>query len=364
MRVFLCKVASTSFENAQWGALVVIRLAGHVVFSLAALLLAGLGSMALGYQFGVMPGAVAIAALIVATAAAVWLWFGRRRLAGTGALVAIFVALAVWWGGIAPRNDRDWAADVAHGVTATIDGDILTLRNVRNFDWRTEHDGVARWETRTYRLSDLDSLDVFTSVWDSPAIAHTLVSFGFRDGQHLVFSAEIRRERGEEFSSIGGFFKQYEMVLIAADERDIVRLRTNYRKEDVSLFPVDADDSFRRALLLSYLEYGNRLAARPEWYETIRGNCTTVVYRLARTLAPGASLDWRILFSGYLPDYLYDHGYITTTLPLDEVKKRARISAIGQQAPAHEDFSAAIRSGPVATLRPAAATTTGAAKGP
>jgi len=345
---------------------VVIRLAGHMVFCLAALLLAGLGSMALGYQFGaVVQAAIAIAVLILATALALWLWFWRRRLAGAGALAVVFAVLAVWWGSIAPSNDRDWAADVARGVTATIDGDILTLHNVRNFDWRTADDAVERWETRTYRLSGLDSLDVFTSVWDSPAIAHTLVSFGFRDGRHLVFSAEIRRERGEEFSSIGGFFKQYEMVLIAADERDIVRLRTNFRKEDVSLFPVDADDRFRRALLLSYLDYGNTLAVRPAWYETIFSNCTTVVYRLARTLAPGASLDWRILFSGYLPDYLYDHGYIATSLPLVEVKKRARISAIGQSTPDSDDFSAAIRSGPVATLRPsAAAAATGTVKQP
>lgn len=331
-----------------------IRIAGHIVFCLAALVLAGLGAIALGYQLARTLAIVASAALIAAMAGAVWLWFGYRRRAGAGAFLAIFAVLAVWWGSIAPSNDRPWAADVAHGVTSTIDGDVLTLRNVRNFDWRTENDGEARWETRTYKLSDLESLDVFTSVWDNPAIAHTLVSFGFRDGQRLVFSAEIRRELGEEFSSIGGFFKQFEMVLIAADERDIVQLRTNFRNEAVSLFPVDADDKFRRALLLSYLDYGNRLASQPEWYETIFSNCTTVVYRLASVLAPGARLDWRILFSGYLPDYLYDHGYITNALPLAEVKQRAQISGIAKKTPADADFSAAIRSGPVATLEPQA----------
>lgn len=338
--------------------LVVIRVAGHLLFCLVALLVAGLGSMALGYLLEGARAVLAIATLDVAIAGALGLWFFRRRLAGAGALLIVFAALALWWGGVTPRNDRDWAPDVAHGVTAEIDGDVITLRNVRNFDWRTENEGLARWETRVYRLSELESLDVFTSVWDSPAIAHTLVSFGFSGGRHLVFSAEIRREKGEEFSSIGGFFKQFEMVLIAADERDIVRLRTNFRKEDVSLFPVDADAKFRRALLLSYLEYGNHLATHPEWYETIRSNCTTVVYRLARTLAPGAGLDWRILFSGYLPDYLYDHGYIARVLPLAEVKQRARISAIGLRTAPEADYSAAIRSGPVATLEPPAAAPT------
>lgn len=331
------------------------KLAGHGLFCVAALILTGLGAMALGYQLAPWAAVIAIAVLVAAMAGAVWLWFCRRKRAGAGAWMVIFAVLALWWGSILPRNDRDWAPDVAHGVTAEISGDTITLHNVRNFDWRTEHDGEPRWETRVYNISDLEKLDVFTSVWASPAIAHTLVSFGFRDGRHLVFSAEIRRQRGEEFSSIGGFFKEFEMVLIAADERDIVRLRTNLRKEDVSLFPVDADDKFRRALLMSYLEYGNELAVKPAWYETIRSNCTTVVYRLAKTLAPGSSLDWRILLSGYLPDYLYDHGYITTHLPLDEVRRRAKISAIALQTPADADFSAAIRASAVTTLQPGVA---------
>lgn len=335
---------------------VVVRVAVNLLFCFVALLLTALGSTALGYQLGGVAAGLAIIVLFVAMAGVVWLWFGWRRLGGVAALLAVFAVLAVWWGGIAPSNDRNWAPDVARGVTADRVGDVITLRNVRNFDWRTEDEGTPRWETRVYNLSELRSLDVFTSVWDSPAIAHTLVSFGFAGGRHLVFSAEIRREIGEKFSSIGGFFKQFEMVLIAADERDIVRLRTNFRKEDVSLFPVDADANFMRALLLSYLEYGNGLAERPEWYETIWSNCTTVVYRLARTLVPGASLDWRILLSGYLPDYLYDHGFIDNRLPLAEVKQRARISAIGQDTSPEADYSTAIRSGPVAALRPAADT--------
>lgn len=332
----------------------IIRAIAHLVFCLAALILAGLGGMALSYQILAPWTWAAIIALLAAMVVVLTLWFTRRRLVAMAGWLAIFVALALWWGSIRPSNDRDWAADVAHGVVAEVRGDDITVKSVRNFAWRTEHEGEPRWETRHYRFSDLRSLDVFTSVWDSPAIAHTLVSFGFADGQRLVFSAEIRRQRGEEFSSIGGFFKEFEMVLIAADERDIVKLRTNYRKEQVSLFPVDADDRFRRALLTSYLNYGNELAIHPAWYETIWANCTTVVYRLARTLVPGATLDWRILFSGYLPDYLYDHGFITTQLPLDEVKRRAKISALAQSLPDGADFSSGIRAGEVASLQPGA----------
>ncbi|MFC0284296.1 DUF4105 domain-containing protein [Camelimonas abortus] len=332
----------------------IIRLLGDFLVCLVTLAFLALGSMALAYQLPAPMAVAAVAVLAAATAGALWLWFRRRRLAASVAWLVVFAVMATWWESIEPSLDRDWAPDVARGVVADIDGDDITLMNVRNFRWRDGHEGAARWEKHHYRFSDLASLDVFTSVWDSPAIAHTLVSFGFRDGRHLVFSAEIRREVGEEFSSVGGFFKQFEMVLVAATEEDIIRLRTNFRKEDVSLFPVDANDRFRRELLRSYLEYANRLAATPVWYQTIRTNCTTVAYRLAAALVPGAALDWRILFSGYLPDYLYDHGYITTRLPLEEVKKRARITAIAQGVPEGADFSAAIRSGPVATLQPKA----------
>ncbi|WP_245513376.1 DUF4105 domain-containing protein [Enterovirga rhinocerotis] len=285
-----------------------------------------------------MAGAAAVAMAIVALA-----W--TRRLAALLVLVACLAAAAVWWASILPSNDRDWAPDVAHGVTGTIDGTSVVLHHVRDFAWRTETDADIRWVTRRYDLDDLRSVDLLTSVWDNPAIAHTLLSFGFADGRHVVFSAEIRRKRHEAFSAIGGFFKRFELVLIAAEERDIVRLRTTIRREDVSLFPLRVPPDAARRLFRSYIDRANELATRPEFYQTVTTNCTTVVVRLAQEAGRGIPLDWRILLSGYLPDYLSDHGAIASDRPLDEIKASAKISPLARRETAGDDFSRLIRSG-------------------
>ncbi len=271
---------------------------------------------------------------------------GRRPLfAGALFLVAAF-AVSNWWTNIEPRNDRDWAPDVAHGVTAAITGSHVTLYNLRNFHWRTAEDFDPVWQTEQYDLASIQSVDLINSVWSNPAIAHTLVSFGFADGRHVVFSAEIRKERHEAFSEIGGFFKEFELVLIAAEESDIVRLRTNVRRETVSLYPLRLSPQVARMLFLSYLEKANALAAQPEFYQTIMTNCTTIVFKLARLIDPGIPLDWRIVVSGYLPDYLYDRHLIRTDLPISEVKRQAEISTRAQAAPTSGDYSTIIRTQP------------------
>ncbi len=265
----------------------------------------------------------------------------RRRMAlALGGAILAGAVVALWWGSIRPSDSRDWAPEVAHGVTGALEGDTVVLHNVRNFDWRTETDFTERWETRRYALADLVSVDLFSSVWASPAIAHTLIGFGFRDGSRVVFSVEIRKEKGEAFSEVGGFFKAFELVLVAADENDIVRLRTDARGETVSLFPLKVSPEQARALFLSYVALGNHLARQPEFYQTVTSNCTTIIYRLARIVDSRVPLDWRILVSGYLPDYLYELGLIRTDLPLEEVRRRAVIHrAPGDDAP----FSSAIR---------------------
>lgn len=262
-------------------------------------------------------------AIAVATAIPV-LTRGRPRLR-LCAFIAALAVVALWWSSIRPSNNRDWAPDVAHGVTAEIQGSRLVVRNVRDFEWRTRQDFEPRWRTEVYHLDDLVSADLISSVWANPAIAHTLISFGFSDGRHLVFSAEIRRERHEVFSEVGGFFKEFELVLIAAEERDIVRLRTDVRGETVSRFSLRVAPEQARSLLVSYLEAGNALTRKPRFYQTITTNCTTVIFRLARLVQPGIPADWRILVSGYLPDYLYQHSMIRTDIPLDDVKRQAVI---------------------------------------
>jgi hypothetical protein len=307
------------------------------------LIAAALVGMALRYQLDgfarwswiFVAGATALAALALRAT-------GRRGASRAFLLALVAVALG-WWLTIRPSGDRDWAPDVAHGVTARIEGQTAILENVRNFDWRSEQHFTPHWETRRYDIGALSSVDLATSTWGNPAIAHTLISFGFSDGAFLTFSAEIRRERHESFSEIGGFFKKFELVMIAADEADILRLRTNMRREDVALYRLDLTASQRRALFLTYLDKANQLAAQPAFYHTITANCTTIIFQLARVVEPGIPMDWRILLSGYLPDYLHDHGVTGAGLPLEEVRTDARISAKAQQADPAIPYSNAIR---------------------
>ncbi|NEX45081.1 Lnb N-terminal periplasmic domain-containing protein [Pseudotabrizicola algicola] len=274
---------------------------------------------------------------------AVWAALKRRWgliWAGMGAVLAGFV---LWWVMQIPRDDRTWAADVRHGVTGEIDGSRVTLRNVRNFRWQDADTAEENWEVRVVDAARITSLDMFTSVWDSPLIAHVLVSFGFDDGQRIVFSGEIRREKGEVYSALGGFFRRYELVMIAADERDIVHLRTDARGERVSLFPVSLEPEVRKQLFMNFVNRANELAAEPEWYHTIWANCTTVPFRLVKTIAPSVALDWRVLASGYLPAYLHELGVLPPDMPLPDILQRSVLPKSGPEAVSGPAYSESLR---------------------
>lgn len=320
-----------------------------ILLGAVTVLAAALAITAIGFQIAAPAGWFWRAAVAAAGAAIIGIGWRRPRAGWAGLAAALFIGVAWWWS-IAPSNDRDWAPDVAYGVTGDIVGDAVVLHHVRNFAWVSDTDFTPRWETRRYALDRLTSVDLVSSVWASPAIAHTLISFGFADDQtkglrHVVFSAEVRRERNEAFSEVGGFFKEFELVMIAADENDILRLRTNIRREDVTLLPLRLSKAQARALFMAYLNRANRLARQPEWYQTITTNCTTVIFELARIVDSRLPLDWRILVSGYLPGYLYDLGIIRTDIPLAAVLRQAAISAKAQAAPASADYSRAIRDG-------------------
>lgn len=269
---------------------------------------------------------------------------GQVALAVTVFAVAQLL-LALWWHRIRPSNARRWADEVAELLHGEVDGDTVTLTHVRNFSWRSVSDYDARWETRRYALSGLRSVDVLLSHWMGPAIAHTLVSFGFDDGRYLAFSIEIRKERGEAYSALGGFFKQFEAILVAADERDIVRLRSNVRGEDVYLYRLQMPAPAMRSLFLAYLAEADALRRRPRWYHTAIGNCTTIVFEMARRIVGGLPLDYRLLLSGYLPEYLHRVGALTPGVDLATLRRAARIAARAQAADAASDFSARIRRG-------------------
>lgn len=262
---------------------------------------------------------------------------------GWHALALCAVLVGGWYLSLTPRQDRDWAPELSRIVSADIDGPIVTLHDVRDFRWHDRDNGEARWRDMVVNLDQLQSADMITSVWSSPKIAHLLVSFGFADGQRVVFSVEIRRERDESFSSIGGFFRQFELALIAATEEDIVKLRTNHRVEDVRLYSLRLTPEQLRPLFLAYLELGNNLTRSPEFYNTVTANCTTVVWQLVRVLKPDLPLHRGLLLSGLLPDWLYQLGVLDGEGNLDALRESARITDRARAAPEGADFSAVIR---------------------
>jgi hypothetical protein len=310
------------------------------------------GAMALWYQWpgstsGRSAGSVLWILAVIALAA---IAIGRRSWLPLAAYAAIYALLVWWWSSIAPSNSRIWAEDVSRLLVGTVQGSQVTLDNVRDFDWRSDDDYDAHWETRHYDLDRLASADAVLSYWGSDAIAHAMISFGFDDDRHVVFSVEIRRKLGERYSPIGGFFKQFETTLVAADEHDIIRVRTNVRGEDGYLYPLRMDPPAMRALFLSYVQAANELAARPAFYNTITSNCTTIVYRMARQIQPGLPWDIRLLLTGYLPGYLHDVGVVDTSLPLGELRERSRVTGRARSTSADDDFSLAIRSGTAGNL--------------
>ncbi|HUH39502.1 MAG TPA: DUF4105 domain-containing protein [Castellaniella sp.] len=272
------------------------------------------------------------------------LWF-HHRYAVPARWVPAFAAiiLAAWWISLAPSNQRDWADDVARNLQGSVQGSVVTLHNIRNFDWRSDTDYTIRWQDASYDLDALQSVDMVLSYWMGPAIAHTLVSFGFADGRYLVFSVEIRKERQESFSVVGGFFKQFERVIIASEERDIVYVRAGPRQEQVFLYPVRMPVPAMHQLFLSYVASANRLAQTPRFYKTLTANCTTLVYDMVRPIVPGLPMDFRLILSGYLPEYLYRHGGLDTAQPLDVLRAQADITQRAAAAGPVADFSQRIR---------------------
>ena len=285
----------------------------------------------------------ALALLVLAVLGVAGLRARRGAVAGWTGLALAALAVGAWYQTLTPREDRTWAMDVARGVKARVEGDTVTLTDLRDFDWTSVSTAVPRWITRQVDLADLRTVDMLTSVWDNPDIAHLLVSFGFEGGEQIVFSVEIRREEGESFSEVGGFFRQFELVLIGATERDIVRLRTNHRGEEVRLYPVTLDAEQRRAMFLAYVTLAQELEAAPRFYNTLTANCTTTVYRLARVLKSDLPVDVRLVLSGRLPEYLDDLGVLGGEGAVDTRRRAALITPRAQALDPAADFSPGIR---------------------
>jgi len=250
-----------------------------------------------------------------------------------------------WWLTLRPSNERSWQPDVTVLAYVDIHGNNVTVHNIRNCDYRTETDFDVRHYDKTFDLDRLRTVDLFMVYWGSPHMAHTMVSFGFDGDEYLCFSIETRKEKGESYSAVKGFFRQFELIYVAADERDVVRLRTNYRQgEETYLFRLSGTPGQARKLFLDYVRRMNSLRQRPEWYNAVTDNCTTGI-RVQRATKDRAPWDWRILVNGHGDELLYERGVIATNLPLAELKQRAHINARARLADKEADFSRRIRQG-------------------
>jgi hypothetical protein len=286
-----------------------------------------------------------LAATFIAIGLAAILGMLIRRWRITVVFGVALVALLVWWSTIRPPGAADWAPDVARQVTAQLDGDMLVLTNVRNFEWRSDTDFTEHWETRSYDLSKLRNLDLFMSYWAGPQMAHVIMSFGFEGGDRLAWSIEVRRQQGGEYSPVADAFKTSPLVIIAADERDVVRVRSNVRHEDVQLYRLAAPPAAARSLLAEYVEDANSLAQTPQFYNSLTTNCTTAIVKMARAAGTNLPLDWRFIVNGYLPSYLYERGSLATDLPFEQVKALAHIDDRAMAAGSSPAFSRLIRVG-------------------
>ncbi|MEZ5465304.1 MAG: DUF4105 domain-containing protein [Lysobacteraceae bacterium] len=244
-----------------------------------------------------------------------------------------------------PSNQRDWSPDQQRLATAQFDGDSVLVRNVRNALYRSTTDFDVHWEDRRYDLRQLDSLwyvvEPFAR-WRGPA--HTFLSFGFRNGDYVAVSVEIRKERGESFSPIWGLLRQYELTYIVGDERDLIGLRANHRHDDVYLYPMRATPEAARTLFVAMLERANALAAEPEFYNTLTSTCTSNIVDHVNTIVPEPiGFSFKTLFPAYSDDLAYDLGLIDTNLPRDQYRDAYRINDLAAEHADSAEFSQAIR---------------------
>ncbi len=314
--------------------------------SLLGLLCVGMtGWAALAVYYSNLPARLRpVTAAVIGLGLMALLLFVRPRRRGFRVFLAAFALVVLWWLLIPPSNDRDWQRDVAVLPYAVVEGSRVTIHNIRNCDYRSETEFDVHHFDRTYDLDRLRTADLFLVYWGSPMIAHTMLSFGFEGDEYLCISIETRKEKGEEYSAVRGFFKQYELTYVIADERDGVRLRTNFRGEDVYLYRLRAKPSVVRAVLLDYLEHANSLKQRAEWYNALTSNCTTNIRGHARPYA--ASLwDWRILLNGRIDEMAYENGTLDRALPFAQLKARSRINERGLAADRDPAFSRRIREG-------------------
>src|SRR5215211_70514 len=322
-----------------------MKLLRFVLYALAWIAAALSATWAFGALYFDFPKPGTFAAILFVIALLAIVIFVRTKLLKLGIVFGACALVAAWWLTLRPSNDRAWQPDVGQTAWAEINGDEVTVHNVRNCDYRTAADFTPHWETRTLRLSQITGMDVAINYWGSPWIAHPIVSFQFSDALPLCFSIETRKTIGQQYSTLEGFYRQYTLIYIVADERDCIRLRTNYRREDVYLYhtlasPTQALERFRE-----YINALNALHEKPRWYNAVTSNCTTSI-RAQRAVKLRVPWDWRILLNGKADEMLYqDRAVATGGLSFAELKERSLINKRARTADQNPDFSRIIREG-------------------
>ncbi|MGW8185791.1 MAG: Lnb N-terminal periplasmic domain-containing protein [Desulfobacterales bacterium] len=261
--------------------------------------------------------------------------------------LVVFAVIVTWWTTIPASNDRHWQREVTVLPFAEVRGDLVTVHNIRNLAYRTETDFDVRYYDKTFDLGQLDAVDLIAVYWMGDAIAHVMISFGFQEKDFLTFSIETRKEFGEDYSTLTGIFKQYELIYIVGDERDLIRVRTDFRNppEDVYLYRLKMPRENACKFFLEYIRQINSMRNQPEWYNTLTTNCTTNVMRHVRAFAGRAKYNWKVLLSGYTPQYAYQLGALDTTIPFGELRKKSYINPKARVIGDDPEFSRKIREG-------------------
>ncbi|MGB3211428.1 MAG: DUF4105 domain-containing protein [Desulforhopalus sp.] len=306
--------------------------------------LVGWGALALYYSsFSGLP-TVVVATGFVALSIAVLVLFNSWKKA-LATFVMLFAMVLMIFFLKKPSNDREWQPDLAILPYASMEGDNrITLHNIRNCDYRSESDFTVQYYNKTFDLDNLTSVDLYLVDWGLKHVAHTMLSFGFNNQDYIAISIEARKERGESYSTLQGFFRQYELTYVVADERDLIRLRTNYRQgETVYLYRVQGSNGLFRQVFLDYFKSINRLRENPEWYNALLTNCTTQLRGHTRPYYRKVFWDWRLLANGYVDELAYEVGTIDNSIPFAELKKMSVINSKAMDADQAPDFSQRIR---------------------
>lgn len=256
--------------------------------------------------------------------------------------VSITALYAVYYVGfVRPDNSQVWSLEQDRKPVVTIDGDTVQVKNVRNFTWRTEDDCDIGWYERTYDLSKLNSMHyVVASMPHWEAVAHVFVCFGFSDGQHVAISVEGHRLKGRSYGIVSSMFRQFQLIYIIGDERDVVGLRGAVWKVPVYFYPARTTQERKRAIFVDMMERAHSLEEEPEFYHLILNNCmNNILHHLRRLGGRPLPSDLQVLLTGISDRVAYRLGYIDTDLPFDQARQAFRVDQWMQHTPLDEGFS-------------------------